>query len=137
MIKELVVVAQDKVGLLADISYVLAKEKINVEQIDANVVSDKAVISIGILSAKYESAKKALLKNNMEVLPAESIVVRLEDKPGELAALARKLADAKINMTNVHVLGKDGAHVFDSISVDKPREARKILGLAVVNEEEH
>lgn len=136
MIRELVIVSKDKVGLLADISYVLAKEKINIEQVDANVLHENAVVMVGVLSAKYEKAKDALKKNKYKVLPSESIVVRLEDKPGALAEMARKLADAKINMTNIHVLGKNGEYVYDSINVDKPREARKVLGASVVNESE-
>ncbi|VVB98085.1 Bifunctional uridylyltransferase/uridylyl-removing enzyme [uncultured archaeon] len=135
MIKELMVIANDKVGLLAEISYVLAKEKINIEQIDVNVMGAKAVILIGVLSARYEKAKGAVEKNGYAVLPAESLIVKLDDRPGELAALARRLADARINILNVHVLNKQGEAVYDSITVDKPREARKVLGSAVVNEE--
>lgn len=136
MIKGLIVVAQDKIGLMAEISYVLAKEKINIEQVDVDVAAAKAVISIGILSAKYEKARTALLKNNYEVLPSETLVVRLDDRPGALAELTRRLADAKINISNVHVFGKEGDYVFDSLTVDKPKEARKLLGDAVVNEME-
>ncbi len=135
--KELVIIAKDKVGLLADISYVLSMEKINIEQIDANVMDEKAVITLGVLTAKYDKAKAALEKNRYEVLPAESLVVRLNDLPGALAELTRRLADAKINITNVHVLGKKDGAVFDSITVDKPRDARRLLGALVVNEEAH
>lgn len=134
MIKEMVIVAKDKVGLLADISYILAKEKINIEQIDVNVVGDKAIIIMGVLSAKYENARGAVEKNKYTVLPAESLIVKLDDKPGALAEMSRNLADAGINITNVHVLNKQGEYVYDSITVDKPREARNVLGSAVVNE---
>ncbi len=134
MIKELVIIAKDKIGLLADVSYVLSKEKINIEQIDANVFGEKGVITVGVQSAKYEAAKKALEKNSFEVLPAESIIVRLEDKPGALAELTRKLADAHVNILNVHVVGKKEGAVFDSLTVDKPKKARKVLGGAIVSE---
>lgn len=134
MIKDLIIISKDRVGLLADISYILSKEKINIEQVDANVLGDKAVIVIGVMSSKYEKAKEALERNKYNVLPAPSIIVKLEDKPGTLAEITRKLADAHINITNIHVLGKHEGYVFDSITVDKPAEARKILGPLVVNE---
>ncbi len=133
MIKEVVVVSKDKLGLLADLSYVLAKEKINIENVDANILGERAVVRLGVLSAKYEKAKSALEQNRYEVLHADSLVVRLEDKPGALAEMTRKLADAKINILNAHVLWKQGAYVFDSITVDKPKEAKKVLGSAVAN----
>jgi predicted amino acid-binding ACT domain protein len=135
MIKELTIVAKDKLGLLADISYVLAKEKVNIEQIDANMIGGRAVINVGVLGAAYTKAKAAVEKNGYEVLPAESLIVKLEDKPGALAELARRLADGKVNVMNVHVVGKEGTAVYDSITVDRPKEARAILGSAVVNEQ--
>lgn len=130
------VIAKDKVGLLADISYVLAKEKISIEQIDANVIGENAIISLGFLSAKYEKAKTALEKNKYAVLPIHSFIVKLEDKPGALAEVSKKLANAKINILNVHVLGKQNGYVFDSIVVDKQKKAKKVLGSAVVNNTE-
>lgn len=136
MMKELVIVAKDRIGLLADISYILAKEKINIEQIDVNTADDKAIIHIGLLSAKYEKAKSAVERSGFDVLPVQSLVVKMEDRPGALAEVSKKLSDAKINIINVHVLGKNGSDVFDSILVDRPREARKVLGSAVVNEAE-
>ena len=134
MIKELIVISPDKTGLLADISYVLAKEKVNIEQIDANVVGQNAIVRLGVLSAKYEQGRKALEASKYEVLSSESFVIKLEDKPGMLAEVSKKLADAKINVLNIHVLGKQNEYVFDSITVDKPKEAKKVLGSMLVSE---
>ncbi|MFA5077578.1 MAG: ACT domain-containing protein [Candidatus Micrarchaeia archaeon] len=136
MIKEIILLAKDRLGLVADVSYVLAKEKINIEQINVSVVDEKAIIMLGVASAKHEKAKVALERNGFEILPAKSIVVRLDDTPGTLAEVSRKLSGAKVNVLNIHILGKKDGSVFDSIVVDRPREARKVLGSAVVNESE-
>lgn len=136
MMKEIIIVSKDRVGLIADISYILANEKINIEQIDVNVTEDKAIIRLGVLSAKYEKAKSALERSGFEVLPPKSLVVKLEDKPGSLAELSKKLAEAKINILNIHVIGKNNTDVFDSIIVDKPKQAKKVLGNIIVSDAE-
>ena len=46
--KSLTIVADDRVGLLSDISYVLGKSKINIESISVDVIGNKAVIVLTI-----------------------------------------------------------------------------------------
>ncbi|MDD5337346.1 MAG: ACT domain-containing protein [Candidatus ainarchaeum sp.] len=135
MIREIILLAKDRLGLVADISYVLAKEKINIEQISANVVDGKTIIMLGVLSAKHEKAKSALERNGFEILPSKSLGVKLEDRPGALADVSRSLAEAKVNVLNIHILGKCEGNVYDSIVVDRPKEARKVLGSAIVENE--
>lgn len=134
MVKELRIISKDKVGLLADISYVLGMEKINIERIDVQVLGDMAVIDIAVAAPRYDQAKRAIEKNKYEVLATDAMVVKLEDKPGALAEMSRQLAEKGINITHIHVIGKQGVHVFDSITVDKPEEARKLLADRIANE---
>ncbi|MBU0586499.1 ACT domain-containing protein [Candidatus Micrarchaeota archaeon] len=128
MMKELTILAKDKPGVIADISYIMAMKKVNIESIDAHSVSGNAVINLGVQSAQYEHAKAALEENKYAVLPMQALVVKIPDKPGALAELSKKLADSGINISDIHVLGKDGEFVYDSIVVDKPNDAKKLLG---------
>ncbi|MEW6528474.1 MAG: ACT domain-containing protein [Candidatus Micrarchaeota archaeon] len=134
MIKGIVIISKDKIGLLADISYIFAKEKINIEQIDANLVDNTAIIMLGVESTKYKKAKAALIRNKYHILAEKSFVVKLEDTPGSFSKLTKKLADAKINILNVHVIGKEGKYVYDSITVNKPKDAKDILRDELVEE---
>ena len=42
--KELLVLAKDRIGLLADLSYILGEAGIDIESISADTLGDKAVI---------------------------------------------------------------------------------------------
>ncbi len=53
---------------------------------------------------------------------------RLEDKPGTAAAVARKLADAGVNIELFAAWGMEGSMATVAIGVDKPEEARRALG---------
>jgi len=123
--KQLTIIADDRVGLLADISYILGRSRINIDSISAGVAGGKAFINLSINDA---SRATALLKtNNYEVAEADILVVKLPDKPGGLAEISKKLTDANISIQNVAVLAKDNDAVFDAIKVDKIDAARKVL----------
>lgn len=123
--KTLTIVADDKVGLLADISYILGKAKINIENISVDVVGGKAIITIGV--SDKERTKSVLEAANYKVNDVESIVVKLQDKPGELSKITNLLAKEGINITNVHMITKDGKNTIIALIVDKPRKAELLL----------
>ena len=52
----------------------------------------------------------------------------LEHRPGALAAAARKLADAGINIELMFISGMDGDKVEVSFGVDIPEAAQRALG---------
>lgn len=133
-IKELMIIAQDKIGLLAEISYPLAIKKINIEQIDVNVVGDKVIILLGISSNRYEEAKKILKENNYEVLPSDTLIIKLEDKPGSLAEFSKKLANENINILNIHLIYKGKGFGYFSLQVDDSEKAKKIIKEYIVEE---
>ena len=55
------------------------------------------------------------------------IVVRLQDKPGELAKLTKRLARAAINVDSIYILGRDGANTVIAFTVDNVQKAESAL----------
>jgi hypothetical protein len=55
------------------------------------------------------------------------LVCRLEDRPGALAALAKKLGAAKVNVTSVIHLETVGGHAQIAIGVDDLAKARELV----------
>ncbi|MEX0626244.1 MAG: ACT domain-containing protein [Chloroflexota bacterium] len=56
------------------------------------------------------------------------VTFSLEHRPGTLAAAARRLADAGINIETVFVAGMDGDKVSVAFGVDDPEAAQRALG---------
>ena len=123
--KYLTVIVEDRVGLIADISYILSKAKINIETISVEVVGDKAIITLGINDIKR--AQDVLKNSGYHSVEKDAIILKLEDKPGELNKIANLLKDHKITIKNVHMLSRDGKHTALAMIVDKPKSAKKIL----------
>lgn len=127
------IVADDRVGLLADISYILGKAKINIESIGVDVVASKAVISLTVKDA--DKAKAMLEQNGYKVTQSNVLVLKLPDEPGQLNDVTNELAREKISIDNVHMLSRDGKITVIGLVVDKPKRAQNILKRYLITSE--
>jgi hypothetical protein len=123
--KELLVLARDRIGLLADLAYVLGQANINIESISADTLGDKAVMHIIVSDDKL--GKDMLEKGGFIVMSSDAIVIRIMDRPGELAKVARMLADAKISIKNVQLLTKENKLALYTLRVDNVKKASALL----------
>jgi hypothetical protein len=123
--RSITVVSDDKVGLLAEISYVLAKSDINIESMDFDVVGKKAIVSLAVNDGK--KAKDALLTKGYNVAEDNCVVIKLTDKPGEFNKVANLLAHEGIHIDKVHMLSREGKKTILSLVVDEPKIASSIL----------
>ena len=132
-VKSVTIVADDKVGLLADISYILAKAKINIDSVNVDVISGKAIISLGLSDAV--KGKNVLEAASYKVEDVNSVVVKLPDKPEELSRVTSMLSKDGIKVENVRTLSKDEKSTILAITVDKPKRAIGVLkSYLVINE---
>ena len=131
--KSITIVAEDRIGLLADISYILGKTRVNIEGVGVNVVGGKAIISLTVRDAK--KAKIALGRSGYKVMESNMIVLKLEDKPGELSKITKMLATKGVNISNVHIISRDGKHTILAVIADKARKVKNLLKSYLVSEE--
>jgi len=123
--KVLTIVADDKVGLLADISYILSKSRVNIDSVNVDVVSGKAIITLSL--SDVVKGKTVLEASGYSVEDGEAVVVKMPDQPGELNRITAMLSKESINIENVHTLSKDGKSTVLSIRTDKPKRAAVVL----------
>ncbi|VVB66374.1 Bifunctional uridylyltransferase/uridylyl-removing enzyme [Candidatus Gugararchaeum adminiculabundum] len=123
--KQLVVVCDDRVGLLAEISEMLATKGINIENCSAEVIGPKAVVRL-VVKDETE-AKKILETNSFNVVSMEFLSVKLEDKPGQLSKIARLLADNGIQIENIHMMVRERGRGVYALKVDDKEKARELL----------
>ena len=132
--KQLTVLVDDKVGLLANISYLLGRSRINIDSISVAAIGGKAVVNLMVKDTKR--TKEILEVNGFHCLEADSIVVKMANRPGELAKMTRILADNKINMESLAVISQDEEFAIHSLKVDKPAKAEKCLAAYLILDSE-
>ena len=99
--KELVVTASNNVGILANMSKILADHGINVIGVAGYAQGGEAKIMI--VADDALRAGEALTKAGFKAIETkEVVVVELENKSGALKSLSAKLLDAKIDIRYVY-----------------------------------
>ncbi|HIH18373.1 TPA: ACT domain-containing protein [Candidatus Micrarchaeota archaeon] len=123
--RQITIVADDKVGVLADISFILGKAKINIESLSAEVQGGKAMINISVKDEK--KATRLLSANNYKVLQSEILIVKVKDEPGELSKISKILSEGGVNIESLYLLARSSGFTLDAINVDKPKKAALLL----------
>ncbi|MDD2655444.1 MAG: ACT domain-containing protein [Candidatus ainarchaeum sp.] len=131
--KDICVVTEDRMGLLADISYILGQARVNIDSIAVSSVGGKAVFSIMVRD--QEKARNVLESNGFSVSSGNVVFVKLDDTPGSLAGIAKMLSKNRINVDNLHLVSKDGKSSIVGITVSRPRKAKKLLSGCLIENE--
>lgn len=114
------IAAPHKKGSLADLAEEMGRENINIEGISA-LEHDGSII-FHLLTTDKAATTRAINKVGYNVTrETEVIVERVEDRPGMLAKVTRRIADADINLTTAYlatdtrlVLGADNVSALES-----------------------
>ena len=98
--KEIVVVSQNKVGILSKIAKALAERGINVLAISAQAAGGVGLINL--VAEDHLRASDLLRKKGFPVQENGVVLVEVEDRPGVLRQFTQKLAAKKIDILNIY-----------------------------------
>lgn len=124
--KQLAIFLENRPGMLARVSDALAEAKISIFAITTSDTVDHTVIRMVV--SDYRKALHLFEEHGTLVVEDDVIMVKASNKPGELARLAHKLADARINIEYCYSAtppeAKSGLLVM---RVSNPAKALKVL----------
>jgi hypothetical protein len=106
-VKQLSLFLENKPGTLAAVCRALAEQKINIDAISISDAVDHAVVRM-IVSDPHK-AEHLLGEHGVLVIERDVLMVEGRSKPGELATIAQKLADHKINIEYAYTATPPGA----------------------------
>lgn len=121
-----IVELQNQPGELARLAEALGERGINITAIGA--VASGGAGGIGVLTNDEAGTREALSRAGISVREIELVSVSLENKPGTLAAVARKLADAGVNIELLLATGMAGQNVTIAVGVDNVEAAQRVVG---------
>lgn len=103
--KEITIVAKNEVGSLATVSEALGNIGVNIDAISAYAQDNKAVFRI--LTKDAVTAIKTLSRiPNMSITESDIILLRMQNRPGELGKITRKLSNNTVNLESVYIVSK-------------------------------
>ncbi len=125
-ITRIVVIANNEVGVIADITAILANAGINLESINTEVSSEQEAV---ILTT--DNSNRALYVLNQAGYKAvgdEVLVLRLRDEPGTLAQVAGNLKQAGVDIQSMHILNRQGGYAMIALTTNDRARTLDAIG---------
>ena len=124
--KQLAIFLDNRPGTLARLADALAEAKINIYAITTSDTVDHSVIRLVV--SDYRKALHVFEEHGTLVVEDDVLMIEGSNKPGQLAKLAHRLADAKINIEYCYsatpAMAKQGLMIM---RVSNPTKALKVL----------
>jgi hypothetical protein len=125
--KDLTVSMEDRLGTLADLGEALGKAGVNIEGIAGFAVEGRGIAHVLVEDAA--EARQALegtgIKVEGEADPIVADMTADADRPGALGEVARRVADAGVNITVTYLATRNRGVIVTSDN----EKAKKALGL--------
>ena len=122
---EIIIPVEHAQGALASVSETLARADINLEFIEARVVGESGIIVLRV--DRYDAALRILRDAGYRAVTEDALVLNLENRPGALADVARRLADARIGIRSLRFVEHAGDRSLVALVADDPDAAREVL----------
>jgi hypothetical protein len=125
MANQFVVQLKNEPGAMATLAEALAARGVDLRAIGGGGIGDAGHVIM--TTADDATTKSVLDEGGYTYIEGESILAEVDDKPGGMAALSRRLADAGVNIYGHLFLGRWGDRAMFAFVVDDPDRARPIL----------
>ena len=127
MSKKLTIVLLKIEGALARLTTILADADINITDMDAAELDDIGVAHVTVADADFEKTHELLRDSGHQVMPQQVLLVKIEDKPGGLAQLAVKLADAHVNVRSMRIVRREDGYCLAALVAEPSDVAKSVL----------
>ena len=123
---QLTLTLESKPGVLARIARALADAGVNITGLCAAEAAGRGKIRLVV--SDPAKAKEALKAAKLRCGEEAALAVTIEDRPGALARVTEKLAQAKINVKCAYATTAGGASATVILSVANAEKAQAVLG---------
>ncbi len=118
------VMVQDRPGEVAHIAEALAKGAVNIRGI---ATERSACPLLHVITDDDVSTRKTLTNAGFQFKERDIFIIGIQDNPGELAKITKKLARGGVNIESLFILAAGSGQTEIAIGVDRPEEAQKLL----------
>jgi hypothetical protein len=125
MPKQFVVQVTNQPGQMAALAEQMAARGVDLRAIGGGGIGD--IGHFIMTTADDDTARSVLEDGGWTFIEGESLLAEVDDRPGGMAAVARDLADAGVNVLGHLFLGRWSDRATFAFVVDDPEKARPIL----------
>ena len=121
----IIIMANNEVGVIADISRVMADIDINIETMTAQGPGENGVVTL--TTDDNDAALRALTDAGFKVVTDDALILQLPDEPGALAKVAQRFKDTGVNIQSLHILARHHGYTTVALSADDRTRAETLV----------
>jgi hypothetical protein len=126
--KQLAIFLDNRPGMLARVADALAVAKINIYAITTSDTVDHSVIRLVV--SDYRKALHVFEEHGTLVVEDDVLMIEGSNKPGQLAQLAHKLAEARVNIEYCYsATPPESKRGLMIVRVSNPQKALRVLNI--------
>src|SRR5207248_5609876 len=110
----------------------LAERSVNIESFDVESHGEDGLIVLTV--DRYDEALRTLRDAGFSAITQDTLLIRLEDKPGALATVAMRLKDAGLDLRSLHIVRRSGAFSIVSLVANDNVRAAAVLRDVLIGE---
>ena len=121
----IIIMANNEVGVITDISRVMADNDINIETMTAQGPGENGVVTL--TTDDNDAALRALTDAGFKAVTDDALILKLPDEPGALAKVAQRFKDTGVNIQSLHILARHHGYTTVALSADDRTRAETLI----------
>ncbi len=123
--ERIIVMVKNEVGVIADLTAMLAGAGINILTINTEAPGDTGLIII--TTEDNDRALAVLTSAGFKAIIDDALVIRLRDEPGALAKVAERFKHSSVNIQSLHILDRRAGYTTIALSADDREKAELLV----------
>lgn len=115
---------------MTEVTQLLGEQAINIQDIDFKQFGDDAFLSVAV--SDYDRALSLLIGKGFNTISDEIVLLRGEDRPGELARISRSLTELGVDIRSLTLMDVDAGVPVVAVSTTDNERVRKVFAGQVV-----
>ncbi len=116
---------KNRVGMLNELCTAISEANINIRGLSTVVEAESAIV--GLIVDDADKTKEVLHEQNLKFGESTVLTVQMDNKPGQIAKITKKLSEQHINIVNAS-LTAEGEHCLLVLMTTDNKKADEILG---------
>jgi hypothetical protein len=123
--KSFIVLPIRKDNAKKEIASMLESANLRFDKLEEELIGNSPIV--WITAPEEKKIINFFHKKGMKAFPSNTCIIKLKDRPGEVAKIARILMSSGIDVQDAHLILKDKSISLYGILTDKPAEANKMI----------
>lgn len=123
--QRITVVVTNEPGLLAEITELLASKDLSISSIVADSLGAQGVLHLAV--ERVDEALAMLTSAGYNAVTEDVLLARIEDRPGALAKLSRRLMEAQLDIRGLNMVQRNDGWAVVAIATSDNARARDVL----------